>query len=609
MPEKWVAPIRRDQPHLGPDEARARDGAPGMLRGRGLFSVDHRTIGLRYLGLAMVAVVAGTLMSLAMRVHLVWPDFEVPGFGLVKPEDYLKLVTLHGTLMLFFVVILATQSGFGNLILPAQVGARRMAFPWLNAVGFWVTAVALGVLISSAFVEGGAAISGWTAYPPLSVIAAAGPGQGLGMDLWLFSIALYGLGGIANAVNTLATIVAYRCAGMDWERLPLTVWAWFTGAMLILIAFGVLFAALVLLFCDRHAGTSFFLPAGDLVNGTLISARNGGSGSPMLWLHLFWFFGHPAVYIAILPGMGLTSMILANFAQRKVFGYRMMIATTLLIGALGILVWGHHMFVAGLNPFASSAFSVSTMAIAIPSIAKVLSWLATVWGSRPRYSVPMLFGLGFVSLFVAGGLTGPILAQPVLDEYLNNTYFVVAHFHLIMAMAGVFGLFAATYYWFPLMCGRMMHDGLGKWHFWLSMVGAYGTFLPMHIAGLMGAPRHYAQFSGMNPAAASLLARSLGMQRLVTDAAFLLAGAQVLFLVNLAVSWRRGQLAEENPWGATTMEWMPGAYRAQVKADGPGAIGSASNQQIQAFRGPCSYAQNEAEVGFVPQWVEFEKAE
>ncbi len=594
---------------LGREKGGARNASPRLLRERGLLATDHRTIGLRYLALAMVAVTAGTLMSLAMRIHVVWPDLLVPGFGLVKPEDYLKLVTLHGTLMLFFVVILATQSGFGNLILPAQLGARRMTFPRLNAVGFWVTTLALAVLIASGFVEGGAAISGWTAYPPLSAIAAAGPGQGLGMDLWLLSIALYGLGGIANAVNTLATIVAYRCEGMSWQRLPLTVWAWLTAAMLILIAFGVLFAALVLLFCDRHAGTSFFLPVGDLVNGTLVSARSGGGGSPMLWLHLFWFFGHPAVYIAILPGMGLTSMILANFAQRKVFGYRMMITTTLLIGALGILVWGHHMFVAGLNPFASSAFSLSTMAIAIPSIAKVLSWLATVWGSGPRYSVPMLFGLGFVSLFVAGGLTGPILAQPVLDAYLNNTYFVVAHFHLIMAMAGVFGLFAGTYYWFPLMCGRMMNETLGRWHFWLSIVGAYMTFLPMHLAGLMGAPRHYAQFSAMNPTAAALLAPSLGMQRHVSEAAFLLAGAQILFLVNLATSWRNGRVAEENPWGATTMEWMPGAFCMRTKADVPGETSSASNEKIQAFRGPCVYAQHELELESVPQWVEFEKAE
>ncbi len=582
----------------GPLIARDRGAMNGVTILRRVFRTDHRTLGLRYLGLSLVAVVDGTLMSLAMRVHLVWPDLLVPSWGLVKPEDYLKLVTLHGTLMLFFVLTLAPQAGFGNLILPAQIGARRMAFPRLNAAAFWVMAVALAVLIGSGFVEGGAAISGWTAYPPLSAVASAGPGQGLGMDLWLLSIGLFAVSSIGSSVNLLATIVAYRCEGMTWERLPLTVWSWFTAAMLTILAFGVLLAALVLLFCDRHAGTSFFLPAGDLVNGTLHAT---GAGSPLLWLHLFWFFGHPEVYIAILPGMGLVSMVLANFSRRRVFGYRMMIATTLLIGLLGILVWGHHMFVAGLNPFVGTAFSVSTMAIAVPSAAKVLSWLATTWRARPRYATPMLFALGFVSLFVAGGLTGPILAQPALDQYLNNTYFVVAHFHLIMAMAGVFGLFAGTYYWFPLLCGRLMNERLGRWHFWLSLVGAYAVFLPMHAAGLMGSPRHYAQFAGLTSAAATrLLARALPVQQWVTVWAFVLASAQMLFLVNVASSWRRGVRAGENPWGATTMEWKP-------KGSAEGLV--ASNQKISVFRGPCQYVENELGVEFEPQWAVENKAE
>ena len=472
-----------------------------------IFSTHHRAVGFGYLAISAVSVGGGVLLSLAMRAHLAWPDWPLPLHGPILPEEYLALVTMHGTLMLFFVLTVAPQSGFGNLILPAQIGAQRMAFPRINAASMWLTAVGLAVLLAAFFVPGGGPIGGWTAYPPLSESALAGPGQGAGMDCWLASIAIFGIASTMSAVNTLTTIVKLRCEGMTWQRLPLTVWGWFTAALLSVIAFSVLLAALLLLFCDRHLHSSFFLPSGDVINGVLL--QHGGNGSPLLWLHLFWFFGHPEVYIAILPGMGLTSMVIANFARRRVFAYKLMIATTLLFGALGILVWGHHMFVAGLNPFASSAFSVSTIAIAIPSIAKVLSWLATVWGSRPRYTVPRLFGLGFVSLFVAGGLTGPILAQPVLDEYLNNTYFVVAHFHLIMAMAGVFGLFAATYYWFPLMCGRRMNDRLGKWHYWLSIVGAYATFLPMHLAGLMGAPRHYAQFSGMNPAAASLLARSM----------------------------------------------------------------------------------------------------
>ncbi len=570
-------------------------------RSRSLFTTDHRTLGVRYLLLSLAAVAVGTLMSLAMRIHLVWPDRSLPFFGPIKPEDYLALVTLHGTLMLFFVMTLAPQAGFGSLILPAQIGARRMAFPLLNALGFWVYLLAFLILLSSSLVAGGAPISGWTAYPPLSAVAAAGPGQGLGMDLWLCSIGLFGLASILTAVNLLATIVAHRCPGMTWERLPLTVWAWFTAAVLTIIAFSVLFAALVLLFLDRHAGTSFFLPLGDLVNGTL---HTSGNGSPLLWLHLFWFFGHPEVYIAILPGMGLTSMLLGNFCRRKIFGYRVMIATTLLIGFLGILVWGHHMFVAGLNPFAGTAFSISTMAIALPSAAKVFSWLATTWRSRPAYTTPMLFALGFVSLFITGGLSGPILAQPILDQYLHNTYFVVAHFHLIMAMAGIFGLFAATYYWFPLVCAatglpaRQMNESLGRWHFWLTLVFAYMTFLPMHIAGLEGAPRHYARFDGVQNAAAALLAPTLSMQRHITYSAFLLAASQILFLINLVLSLRRGPLAGENPWAATTLEWAP-----------PDVWKAASGQQFQVHRGPCHYFHRGAHEGFTPQWAQDENPE
>ncbi len=560
---------------------------PGV---RSLFTTDHRVLGIRYLLLSLAAVAAGTLMSLAMRIHLVWPDRVFPFFGPVKPEDYLALVTLHGTLMLFFVMTLAPQAGFGSLILPLQIGARRMAFPLLNALGFWLYLLAFLVLLSSSFVAGGAAISGWTAYPPLSAIAAAGPGQGLGMDLWLFSILLFGLASILTAMNLLATIVAYRCPGMTWERLPLTVWAWFTAAILTIIAFSVLLAAIILLYLDRHSGTSFFLPLGNLVNGTL---HTSGNGSPLLWLHLFWFFGHPEVYIAILPGMGLTSMLLGNFARRKIFGYRVMIATTLLIGFLGILVWGHHMFVAGLNPFAGTAFSISTMAIALPSAAKVFSWLATIWRARPAYTTPMLFALGFVSLFITGGLSGPVLAQPILDQYLNNTYFVVAHFHLIMAMAGIFGLFAATYYWFPLLCGRLMNESLGRWHFWLTFVSAYMTFLPMHLAGLEGAPRHYAQFDGLHNAAAVLLAPTLLLQRHITYAAFLLAASQSLFLINLAVSLRRGILAPENPWAATTLEWGPSEVQD-----------SASGEHFQVHRGPCHYFHSPHAEGFLPQWAQ-----
>jgi cytochrome c oxidase subunit I len=566
---------------------------------------DHRTIGIQYLVLALVSVVIGTLLSLLMRIHLVWPAWPLPLHGPILPEDYLALVTIHGTIMLFFVLTTAPQAGFSNLILPAQIGATRMAFPVLNAASFWLTALALLTLLSSTFVPGGAAISGWTAYPPLSAVPSSGPGQGMGMDLWLASIALFAVASTASSINTLTTIIRLRGKGMTWERLPLTVWGWFTAALLSILAFSVLLAAILLLFCDRHAHTSFFLPTGDLVNNVL---HRGGNGSPLLWLHLFWFFGHPEVYIAILPGLGLTSMLLANFSHRKVFAYRTMIITTLLIGFLGILLWGHHMFVAGLNPFASSAFSVSTIAIALPASAKVLSWLATIWRSRPQYTTPMLFSLGFVSLFIAGGLTGPILAQPILDEYLHNTTFVVAHFHLIMAMAGIFALYAATYYWFPLLTatashpGRLLSEPLGRLHFWLTLIGAYAVFLPMHLTGLMGEPRHYAQLTGipgpggaLTPAG-RLLAQTLPLNRFITYAAIFLATAQLIFLLNLFRSLRKGRFAASNPWRATTLEWHP--------AMNPFTAPPASDiTAIAVHRSPCHYQTTAFADSFLPQWI------
>lgn len=585
---------------------RSRAPASGVT-GSGVRWTDHRTVGRQYLALSLVAVAIGTVLSLVMRIHLVLPG--VPILRPILPEDYLALVTLHGTLMVFFVMTTAPQSGFGNLILPDQIGARRMAFPVLNAMSFWVTASALAVLLASIFVPEGAAISGWTAYPPLSAVASAGPGQGLGMDLWLGSIGLFAIGATMSSVNTLTTVVRMRCEGMTWERLPLTVWSWFTAALLSIVAFGVLFAALVLLFCDRHAGTSFYVPAGDLVSGTLHPGP--GNGSPLLWLHLFWFFGHPEVYIAILPGMGMTSILLATFARRRIVAYRMMIVTTLLIGGLGILVWGHHMFVAGLNPFAGTAFSISTMAIALPSAAKVLSWLATVWRSRPKLTTPMLFAMGFVSLFIAGGLTGPILAQPILDEYLHNTFFVVAHFHLIMAMAGAFGLFAATYFWFPQITAspsrpaRLMSERLGRWHFWLTLFFAYNTFFPMHFTGLAGEPRHYAQLTGIpSAAAASLLSRTMALNRHITASAICLAAAQLLFLYNLVWSWGRGPLSGTNPWEATTLEWHP-AMEAGARGLPDAALASpeqagASDETIAVFRAPCDY--DPVEDRHIPQW-------
>jgi cytochrome c oxidase subunit 1 len=396
-------------------------------------------------------------------------------------------------------------------------------------------------------VPGGASLAGWTQYPPLSAIAASGPGQGRGTDLWLFSIGLFCLASVSSAVNFIVTTMKHRTRGMKLMRMPLTCWTWFVAAILILLAFSVLLVATIMLLLDRNAGTSFFVPSGLLVGG---AAVNHQGGSPLLWQHLFWFFGHPEVYIAILPGMGITSHLLSVFSRKPVFGYKAMVGATIAIGFLGFLVWGHHMFVSGMNPYAGFAFSTLTTAIAVPSAVKTFNWLGTIWHGRIRFTVPLLFSVGFVSLFITGGLTGPILAQPALDIYLHDTYFVVAHFHLIMAMAGLFAIFAATYFWFPKMFGRMMNQRLGVLHFWISFLGAYAIFMPMHLLGIAGHPRRYSELTGVQ-----YVAVLAPLQTFVTVAAIITIASQFLFLANFFWSMFKGAPAGENPWQCTTLEW------------------------------------------------------
>src|SRR5215469_2191677 len=517
------------------------------FKGR-ILSPDDRVIGLEYFWLTLIAALTGTFPSLLMRIHLISPALRIPGFGQIKPEDYLSLVTMHGTLMVFFVLTTAPQSAFGNYFLPLQIGAREMCFPLLNMLSFWGTALSLLVMVSAFLVTGGAPISGWSQFTPLSAVPSAGPGQGLGMDLWIISVLIFCISSLLGALNFIVTILRSRTKGMSLMRLPLTVWAWFVTAILTLLSFSVLMAAGILLFCDRHCGTSFFVPTGLVVNGNLIAHRGG---SPLLWQHLFWFFGHPEVYIAILPGMGVISTVISTFARKPVFGYRAMVYAIIAIGFLGFLVWGHHMFISGMSPYAVSAFSLVTLVIAVPSAIKTFNWLGTLWHSHIRFTTPMLFALGFVSLFVTGGLSGPILAQPQLDTYLHDTYFVVAHFHLIMGMAAVFGIFAATYFWYPKMFGRMMNESLGRIHFWFSLIGAYATFVPMHLLGLAGHPRRYSELSE----SAAYIQQLIPLQRFITYAAIFLMAGQLVFLWNLFVTLRKPQPADENPWQATTLEW------------------------------------------------------
>ena len=518
----------------------------GFIR-KYIFSLDHKVIGIQYYFLALTAVFIGMLLSLLMRIHLVWPGAHIPLLGDIKPETYLALLTMHGTIMVFFVLTTAPQGGFGNYFLPIQIGAPDMAFPVLNMLSFWTTFVSFMVMLAAFFVEGGAPIAGWTNYPTLSAIPAAGPGLGLGEDLWIVSIALFCGASLMGALNFITTTLDMRAKGMSLMRMPLTCWSWFITAILGLLAFGVLLAGGILLLMDRNLGTSFFVPGGLMVSG--IAVKHSG-GSPLLWQHLFWFFGHPEVYIAILPGMGVASQLLSTFSRKPIFGYRAMVYAMLGIGLLGFMVWGHHMFMSGMSPYSAFAFSLMTMAIGVPSAIKTFNWLGTLWKAKIRFTTPMLFAIGFVSLFVSGGLSGPFLAQPALDIPLHDTYFVVGHFHLIMGVAAIFGIFGATYYWFPKMFGRMMNRNMGVVHFVFTFIGAYAIFMPMHYLGMAGNPRRYSQFTEL-----AYLQHLIPVHKFITYAAIITIGAQFIFLANFFWSMFKGQKAPDNPWEATTLEW------------------------------------------------------
>src|SRR5882757_7900888 len=521
-------------------------GAPqGFIR-KWVFSLDHKVIGLQYYFLALSAVFVGMFLSLLMRIHMIWPGANLPLLGEIKPETYLSLLTMHGTIMVFFVLTTAPQGGFGNYFLPIQIGAPDMAFPVLNMLSFWTTFIAFVVILAAFFVTGGAPLHGWTGYAPLSALPSAGPGEGLGADLWITSIAIFCLASLMGALNFITTVLDLRAKGMTLMRMPLTVWSWFVTAILGLLAFGVLLSAGILLLLDRNLGTSFYVPL-VVVNGQIMGHKGG---SPLLWQHLFWFFGHPEVYIAILPGMGVASQLLSTFARKPIFGYKAMVYAILGIGLLGFVVWGHHMFMSGMSPYSAFAFSIMTMAIGVPSAIKTFNWLGTIRGGRVRFQTPMLYAIGFVSLFVSGGLSGPFLAQPVLDIPLHDTAFVVGHFHLIMGVAAIFGMFAGTYYWFPKMFGRMMNETWGRVHFFITLAGTYAIFMPMHYLGIAGGTRRYSQYTEV-----AYLQKLMPLHQFMTYAAIITIAAQFIFVINLFWSMFKGPKANDNPWEATTLEW------------------------------------------------------
>jgi cytochrome c oxidase subunit 1 len=544
--------------------AEAHAHAPQAFIWRYVFSKDHKVIAVQYYVTAMIMALVAGILAMLIRIQIAWPekDFGWLGSlfpmgysgGVMNPEFYAMLFTMHGTIMVFFVMSTAPVSGFGNLLIPLQCGARDMAFPMLNGLSYWTFLPACIVIMTSFFVGAGAAAGGWTSYPPLSALKGAVPGSDMGQTLWIVGMVLFIASFTMGGLNFVTTIVNLRAPGLSMMRLPLTMWAMLLVAILGLLAFPALTAACLMLVFDREFGTSFFLPTGIVLNNTPLLRPDGTfvhqGGSPLLWQHLFWFLGHPEVYILMLPALGITSDILTTFCRKGLFGYKAMVGAMLAISGLSFVVWGHHMFVSGMSPYLGMAFAIGTILIAVPSAVKVFNWLATLWKSRIIYTTPMLWAMGVVSLFISGGLSGVWLGQSAVDIQLHDTFFVVAHFHLIMAGAALFGVFGATAYWFPKMFGRMMSEPLGKAHFWLTFLTYYGTFFPMHYVGITGQMRRL-----YDPYQYDWLKSLQPINEFITVSAIILGAAQLIFFVNFFWSAFAGQRATENPWNSNGLEW------------------------------------------------------
>jgi cytochrome c oxidase subunit 1 len=521
-----------------------------------IFSTDHKMIAKQYLITGIIMGVIGGFMSMLFRLQLAYPEQHftiIEAFlgkggegGQMTPDMYMGLVTIHGTIMVFFVLTAGLSGTFSNLLIPLQIGARDMASGFLNMISYWLFFLSSVIMVISIFVHSGMASAGWTIYPPLSALPQAMSGSGLGMDLWLISMAIFIAASLLGSLNYIVTILNLRTKGMKMTRLPLTIWAFLITAIIGLVSFPVLLSAALLLIFDRSFGTSFYL-SDIFIQGEVLHYQGG---SPILFEHLFWFLGHPEVYIILLPALGITSEVISTNARKPIFGYRAMIGSMIAIAFLSTIVWGHHMFVTGMNPFLGSVFTFTTLLIAIPSAVKAFNYITTLWKGNLQFNTAMLFSIGMVSVFISGGLTGLILGDSALDINVHDTLFVVAHFHLVMGVSALLGMFAGVYHWFPKMFGRMMNKKLGYVHFWLTIIAAYGVFFPMHFTGLAGLPRRY--FSNT----AFPLFDDLAPINIVITWFALLGGAtQLIFLGNFFASIFFGKKAEKNPWKANTLEW------------------------------------------------------
>ena len=567
-----------------------------------IFSQDHKMIAKQYLftGVFFMGII-GILLSILMRMQIAWPeepniifDFLLGKWapeGVMDADIYLALVTMHGTIMVFFVLTAGLSGTFSNLLIPLQLGARDMASGFLNMVAYWLFFVSTVIMVISIFVEAGPAAAGWTIYPPLSALELAQPGSGLGMTLWLVSMAFFIASSLLGSLNYIVTVLNLRTKGMSLTRMPLTIWAFFVTAIIGVISFPVLLSAALLLIMDRSFGTSFFL-SDIFIQGEVLHYQGG---SPVLFEHLFWFLGHPEVYIVLLPALGIASEVIATHSRKPIFGYKAMIISILAIAFLSTIVWGHHMFVTGMNPFLGSVFTFTTLLIAIPSAVKAFNYITTLWKGNIQFNPPMLFAIGFVSTFITGGLTGIILGDSALDINVHDTYFVVAHFHLVMGISALYGMLAGMYHWFPIMFGKMMNKNLGYVHFWITAISAYGVFFPMHFIGMAGLPRRYYTNSNF-----PLFDDLADTNQIITMFAIMGAAVQLVFLYNFIYSMYYGKKAPQNPWKSTTLEWT--ASQKHIHGNWQGKI-------PEVHRWPYDYSKPGKEEDFCPQNIPLEEGE